>query len=109
MFEKIEMAPRDAILGLTEQFKSDPNPRKINLSVGVYKDAEGNTPVLASVKEAERRLLEAEEAKSYLGMDGLAEYCQAVRELIFGAGSEIASSGRATVHPAVTLYFLSDC
>ena len=55
MFETLEMAPPDAILGLSEAFKNDPHPGKINLTVGVYKDASGQTPILKSVKEAERR------------------------------------------------------
>ena len=74
MFDALPLAPPDAILGLGEAFKKDPNPDKINLSVGVYKDAAGNTPVLASVKEAERRLLEREKSKGYLSIEGLADY-----------------------------------
>ncbi len=56
MFETIEAAPKDAILGLTEAFKADPRGEKINLSVGVYQDESGKTPILECVKEAERRL-----------------------------------------------------
>ena len=56
MFETIGMAPPDAILGLTEAFKKDPNPNKINLGVGVYKDAKGDTPILATVRAAEAKL-----------------------------------------------------
>ena len=89
MFETLQMAPPDAILGLTEAFKNDPNPQKINLSVGVYKDAQGATPILEVVKEAEKRLLAEETNKSYLGIDGLPEYGQHVRELLFGADHEI--------------------
>ena len=55
MFDRVEMAPPDPILGLEEAFKRDPNPAKINLAVGVYKDAEGNTPILHAVKRAEER------------------------------------------------------
>jgi aspartate/tyrosine/aromatic aminotransferase len=95
MFEHISPAPPDSILGLGEAFKRDPNPRKINLSVGVYKDARGNTPVLASVKEAERRLLDGEKTKNYLSIEGLPDYGRHVRELLFGAGSEIVTSQRA--------------
>lgn len=95
MFETLEMAPPDPILGLSEAFRSDPHPHKINLSVGVYKDANGNTPILQSVKEAERRLLDDEKAKGYLGIDGLPEYCTQVRELMFGADHEINTSRRA--------------
>ena len=65
MFENIEAAPPDGILGLTEQFNKDPNPEKINLSVGVYKDADGNTPILESVTQAEARVLRAATSQSY--------------------------------------------
>ena len=97
MFEKVQMAPPDPILGLTEAFKLDPNPNKINLSVGVYQDATGKTPVLESVKEAERRILEQEDSKGYLPMTGDAEYCEQVQELLFGKGHEIILSKRAAV------------
>jgi aspartate/tyrosine/aromatic aminotransferase len=65
MFESLQPAPPDAILGLGEAFKQDPNPRKINLSVGVYQDADGRTPVLDCVKQAERRMVDGETTKSY--------------------------------------------
>ncbi len=95
MFETLEMAPPDAILGLTEAFRADENPAKINLSVGVYKDATGATPILKSVKAAERKLLETEDTKGYLGIDGSPEYGAAVRELLFGAGHGILTANRA--------------
>lgn len=95
MFESLSMAPPDAILGLGEAFKKDPNPRKINLSVGVFKDAAGNTPVLACVKEAEKRLLDAEKTKNYLSIEGLPDYGRLVRELLFGGGHEIIAANRA--------------
>ena len=71
MFETFTPAPPDAILGLTEAFRKDPNPNKVNLGVGVYKDATGNTPILASVKEAEKRLFSTEKSKTYLPIEGL--------------------------------------
>jgi aspartate aminotransferase len=95
MFDALPLAPPDAILGLGEAFKKDPNPKKINLSVGVYKDERGETPILASVKDAERQLLEKEKSKGYLSIEGLAEYGSRVQELLFGAGHEILTSGRA--------------
>jgi len=95
MFEALDMAPPDAILGLAEAFKKDPNPRKINLSVGVYQDATGQTPILKCVKEAERCLLEQETSKGYLGIDGLPEFGRLGRELLFGRGHEVLTSGRA--------------
>ena len=95
MFENVQIAPPDPILGLTEMFKADPNPDKINLSVGVYQDATGKTPVLATVKEAERRILEQEASKGYLPMTGEPTYCALVQELLFGDGHEIITSKRA--------------
>ncbi|PLX80105.1 MAG: aromatic amino acid aminotransferase [Desulfuromonas sp.] len=95
MFEKVQIAPPDPILGLTEMFKADTNPDKINLSVGVYQDAQGKTPVLATVKEAEKRVLEKENSKGYLPMTGEPMYCAAVQELLFGEGHEIIASKRA--------------
>ena len=96
MFEKVQIAPPDPILGLTEMFKADPNPDKINLSVGVYQDASGKTPVLATVKEAEKRILEQEKSKGYLPMTGEPVYCAQVQELLFGERHEIITSKRAT-------------
>lgn len=96
MFQTINAAPEDSILGLTEVFKKDPNPNKINLGVGVYKDGSGQTPVLATVKEAEQRLLRSEATKSYLPIDGLAEYAVLSQQIVFGCEHPILSEGRAT-------------
>ncbi len=84
MFETLNVAPPDPILGLNEAFRKDENKDKINLGVGVYKDANGATPILASVKEAERRLLEAETNKGYLPIDGLSTYGKLARQLLLG-------------------------
>lgn len=99
MFETLQTAPPDPILGLTEAFGKDPNPAKINLGVGVYKDARGNTPVFHSVKQAEERILATEKSKSYLAIEGAPEYGAAVQELLFGADHEIIAGRRAvTTH-----------
>jgi aspartate/tyrosine/aromatic aminotransferase len=84
MFETLTAAPPDAILGITEAFNRDTNPEKINLSVGVYQDASGGTPVLQCVKQAEQKLLQNEKSKTYLGIDGLPDFCNDVRRLVFG-------------------------
>ena len=98
LFAAVEMAPRDPILGLNEQFNADPNPAKVNLGVGVYFDDEGKLPVLRCVAEAERLLLESPKAKNYLPIDGIAAYDKAVQGLVFGADSAAVKSGRvATV------------
>lgn len=90
MWKDVEAAPADAILGLTEAFKADTRAEKVNLGVGVYKDEQGQTPVLKAVKEAEKILLDAEATKSYMPITGEAAYAKAVQNLIFGAVSERA-------------------
>jgi aspartate aminotransferase len=95
MFDAIQAAPPDAILGLTEAFRNDANPDKVNLTVGVYKDETGGTPILDTVKVAEARLLEGESSKGYLPIGGLAEFCDLTQNLYFGDGHEVGSSKRA--------------
>jgi aromatic-amino-acid transaminase len=94
LFSAIEMAPRDPILGLNEQFASDPNPAKVNLGVGVYYDENGKLPVLKCVSEAEQALLGVARARGYLPIDGLATYDKAVQHLVFGADSAVVTEGR---------------
>ncbi len=94
MFERIEAAPVDAILGLTEAFKADPRAEKINLSVGVYQDEQGKTPLLECVKEAERRLASSPTTKSYLPISGHQDYCAAVAALALGEEAEPLSRKR---------------
>jgi aromatic-amino-acid transaminase len=98
LFAGVEMAPRDPILGLNEQFNADTRSDKVNLGVGVYFDAAGKLPVLACVAEAERQLLANPKPKGYLPIDGIAAYDKAVQALVFGPESEPVQSGRvATV------------
>lgn len=95
MFENIEPAPQDPILGLTEAFRADPNPQKINLGVGVYQDASGKTPALSAVQKATEQLAKAGASSSYLPIPGLADYTAAVQKLAFGETHEVVTSGRA--------------
>ena len=94
MFEKISAAKTDPILGLNDEFNSDPRTQKINLGIGVYKDGAGNTPVLATVKKVEAILLEKEQSKSYLSIHGTAEYALAVQKLLFGDQAQLIADGR---------------
>ena len=87
-------APPDPILGLTETYRADTRPDRVNLSVGVYVDESGLTPSLPSVLEAERRILEKGGSKGYLAIDGRPGYKKAVRDLVFGPDHEIVASGR---------------
>jgi aspartate/tyrosine/aromatic aminotransferase len=95
MFEQLQHAPADAIFGLNEQFLRDPNPDKINLTVGVYQDEHGQTPILECVREAERRLFASEATKDYLSMGGLSEFNQAVSKLVLKS-SHSAGEARAS-------------
>jgi aromatic-amino-acid transaminase len=98
LFDAVELAPRDPILGLNEQFAADPNPAKVNLGVGVYFDEDGKLPLLKCVQEAERLMMEAPKARGYLPIDGIAAYDKAVQGLVFGADSAALAAGRiATV------------
>jgi aromatic-amino-acid transaminase len=98
LFSRVEMAPRDPILGLNEQFAADPNPNKVNLGIGVYTDADGKLPLLGCVKAAEAQLMQAPKPRGYLPIDGIAAYDKAVQGLVFGANHEAVTSGRiATV------------
>lgn len=84
MFETVQAPPPDPILSLIGLFRDDPRPGKIDLGIGVYRDASGNTPILRAVKEAERRLLESETTKRYLGPEGDPLFCAAVSRVVFG-------------------------
>jgi aromatic-amino-acid transaminase len=98
LFSAVEMAPRDPILGLNEQFNADPNPAKVNLGVGVYYDDNGKLPLLKCVQEAEKQMAASPKARGYLPIDGIAAYDSAVKGLVFGADSDMVKSGRvATV------------
>ena len=98
LFAAVDMAPRDPILGLNEQFAADPHPGKVNLGVGVYFDDEGKLPVLECVAAAEKQHFAAPRAKGYLPIDGIAAYDKAVQGLVFGAGSALLAAARvATV------------
>lgn len=101
LFTAVEMAPRDPILGLNEQFAADTNPQKVNLGVGVYFDANGKLPLLKAVQKAEAALQAEPKPRGYLPIDGLAAYDQAVKELVFGKGSEPVTSGRVATIQAI--------
>lgn len=94
MFESVAAAAPDAILGLNEAFQNDPRERKVNLTVGVYHDAQGQTPILSCVKEAERRLIETEHSKSYLRIEGRTDFDQRVPELLLGPTHHALTAGR---------------
>ena len=101
LFTAVEMAPRDPILGLNEQFNADTNPRKVNLGVGVYYDDNGKLPLLECVQAAETQMMDDPKARGYLPIDGIAAYDSAVKSLVFGAESGPVKAGRVATIQAL--------
>ena len=101
LFSSVQAAPADPILGLTEQFVADTHPSKVNLGVGVYQDENGALPLLACVREAERRLEQDARPRGYLPINGLAAYDDDVKSLVFGDDSEVVASGRVVTVQAL--------
>ncbi|MDX1367091.1 amino acid aminotransferase [Pseudomonas sp.] len=94
-FAPIARVPGDPILGLMEAYRSDRNPAKLDLGVGVYKDAQGLTPIPRAVKLAEQRLVDSETTKSYIGGHGDALFCSHLARLVLGADSPLLAEQRA--------------
>jgi aromatic-amino-acid transaminase len=92
---RVELAPGDPILGVTEAYNADQNPNKVNLGVGVYYDDQGKVPVLECVRRVERDMLETVTPKGYLPIDGIPAYDKAVQQLAFGSDSPVIKEGRA--------------
>ena len=88
VFEKLEAAPADAILGLITEHKNDPRAEKIDLGVGVFRTAEGETPVLDVVKRAEQRILDTQDSKAYIGTAGDPQFNAAMQNLTFGDAAD---------------------
>ena len=101
LFSAVEMAPRDPILGLNDQFNADPHPSKVNLGVGVYFDDNGKLPLLQCVQAAEHTMMEKPTARGYMPIDGIAAYDSAVKALVFGADAEVVTSGRVATVQAI--------
>lgn len=98
-FQHVEPYAGDPILTLVEAFNQDTRPHKVNLSIGVYTDEDGKLPVMAAVRQAETARLQSIGARPYLPMEGASNYRQAIAQLLFGADSGLAQSGRvATIH-----------
>ncbi|MGE4124317.1 MAG: amino acid aminotransferase [Pusillimonas sp.] len=95
IFEAVELAPRDPILGLNEQYNTDTRTEKVNLGVGVYYDDEGRIPLLKAVQQAEAQRIQAAAARGYLPIEGLATYNKGAQTLLLGKDSEITAAGRA--------------
>ena len=101
LLANVKMAPRDAILGLTELYVTDSNPKKVNLGVGVYYDDQGKVPLLECVRRADEALAAAHVARPYLAMDGFPDYVRQVQSLLFGPEHAAVKAGRVTTVQAV--------
>ena len=101
LFGAVDLAPRDPILGITEAFNADANPRKVNLGVGVYCDDAGKVPLLECVKRAEREITDKAAPRIYLPIDGIPAYDKAVQRLLLGDDSDVIAQGRAVTVQAL--------
>ena len=98
MFEDLQASPADKILGLMAAYRADTRPDKVDLGVGVYRDETGATPVFRAIKDAERRLIETQDTKTYIGLEGDTAFSAALTRLVLGA--EFDLSRAATVQSA---------
>ena len=101
IFANVELAPRDPILGLNEQYNADTRSTKVNLGVGVYYDDEGRIPLLQAVRQAEATRAEQQAPRGYLPIEGIATYDKGAQALLLGKDSELAASGRAVTFQAL--------
>ena len=97
----LQAAPADPIIGISDRFQKDPRTEKVNLTVGNYLGPDGKIPLQATVHEAQRRLLERRTVHSYLPIEGLKSFCDAVDVLSFGRDSEVLLSGRSATCQAM--------
>jgi aromatic-amino-acid transaminase len=100
-FAQVELAPPDPIIGLTEAFNADTNPKKVTLGAGVYQDGAGKVPILQVVRDAQEQLLEKEETKNYLPIDGVPAFNQQAQTLLLGADSGVLAAARAVTVQAL--------
>lgn len=100
-FAQVELAPPDPIIGLTEAFNNDTNPKKVSLGAGVYQDGAGRVQILKVVRDAQEQLLEKEETKNYMPIDGIPAFNQQAQALLLGADSGVLAAGRAVTIQAL--------
>ncbi len=94
MFEALNPLPQDPILAMMARYQRDEDPRKLDLGIGVYKDEQGNTPIMQAVQKAEQLLLLKETTKSYMGPAGSAGFNRLIAELVFGKKHQVIKDNR---------------
>lgn len=102
VWSNVPQGPPDAILGITEAFKKDSHPKKINLGVGAYRDDKGKPYVLPSVKEAEQQVVKANLDKEYAGITGVPDFTKAAATLAYGADSAAIKEGRVCITQSIS-------
>ena len=105
MFETLKPQPADKILALVQKFKEDPRPQKIDLGVGVYKNAEGVTPVMRAVKAAEHQLWQDETTKAYVGLTGDPAFSDGMIKMILGDAVPRGAVASVAAAPASSSLF----
>lgn len=108
MLKSLTVAPPDPLLSILDAFRSDPRDTKLDLGVGVYRDAAGRTPVMAAVKTAERALLEAQSTKAYVGASGDLEFVRLMGDLALGAEAPERRTGLQTTGGTAALRLAAD-
>jgi len=101
LFASVELAPRDPILGLNEQYNADTRPNKVNLGVGVYYDDQGRIPLLDCVRQAETARIQAASARGYLPIEGIVGYNQGAQRLLLGKDAKAIAEGRVVTMQAL--------
>lgn len=96
MFDQLNILPADPLLGLIGLFRDDPNPNKVDLGVGVYRDEEGHTAIMSAIQKAEQLHMDSEDSKTYLGPIGVAGFVQEIQKLVLGDASQALKDGRVS-------------
>jgi len=94
MFDQLNALPADPLLGLISAFRDDPNPNKVDLGVGVYRDESGHTPIMTSIQKAAKQHMEKEDSKTYIGPGGVVGFVEGIKQLVLGNESSALSSSR---------------
>ena len=94
MFDRLNALPADPLLGLITMFRDDPNPKKVDLGVGVYRDESGHTPIMTAVQKAARLHMETEDSKTYIGPGGVIGFVEGIKSLVLGADSSALKDNR---------------
>lgn len=102
VWANVQQGPPDAILGITEAFKKDKHPEKINLGVGAYRDDKGKPYVLPSVKSAESKVVQSNLDKEYAGITGVPDFTKAAAVLAYGADSSAITEGRVAITQSIS-------